>query len=163
MVYLYTPLVYRWCAGLGVRGADADDVSQEVFQARRPGWPGSAANSPATPSADGCAASPATWCCFTSADAAAARAVSGDTRRSIATAGGRGPGAAAVRGGRSARRTGRPVPASAGTGPPRIRGADLARVLADGCAGPSSPKTSPPNWGSPPPPSARPSRGSCTD
>ncbi len=44
MGYLYTPLVYRWCAGLGVRGADADDVSQEVFQARRPGWPGSAAN-----------------------------------------------------------------------------------------------------------------------
>jgi RNA polymerase sigma-70 factor (ECF subfamily) len=33
MVYLYTPLVYGWCARFGVRGADADDVSQEVFRA----------------------------------------------------------------------------------------------------------------------------------
>jgi RNA polymerase sigma-70 factor (ECF subfamily) len=32
MVHLYTPLVYRWCAHLGVRGADADDVLQEVFR-----------------------------------------------------------------------------------------------------------------------------------
>jgi RNA polymerase sigma-70 factor (ECF subfamily) len=40
MVYLYTPLVYRWCAGLGVRGADADDVSQEVFRAAAAGLAG---------------------------------------------------------------------------------------------------------------------------
>src|SRR5262245_49331086 len=33
MVRLYTPLVYRWCARFGVQGADADDVTQEVFQA----------------------------------------------------------------------------------------------------------------------------------
>jgi RNA polymerase sigma-70 factor (ECF subfamily) len=33
MVQLYTPLVYHWCARGGVRGADADDVVQEVFQA----------------------------------------------------------------------------------------------------------------------------------
>ena len=32
MVHLYTPLVYRWCAHFGVRGADADDVLQEVFR-----------------------------------------------------------------------------------------------------------------------------------
>src|SRR5438309_2284672 len=32
MVQLYTPLLYRWCAGFGVRGADADDVLQEVFR-----------------------------------------------------------------------------------------------------------------------------------
>jgi RNA polymerase sigma-70 factor (ECF subfamily) len=32
MVHLYTPLVYRWCAQFGVRGADADDVLQEVFR-----------------------------------------------------------------------------------------------------------------------------------
>jgi RNA polymerase sigma-70 factor (ECF subfamily) len=32
MVQLYTPLVYRWCAQSGVRGADADDVLQEVFR-----------------------------------------------------------------------------------------------------------------------------------
>src|SRR5688500_11133083 len=31
MVQLYTPLVYHWCAHSGVRGADADDVLQEVF------------------------------------------------------------------------------------------------------------------------------------
>jgi RNA polymerase sigma-70 factor (ECF subfamily) len=40
MVYLYTPLVYRWCAGLGVRGADADDVSQEVFRGAAAGLAG---------------------------------------------------------------------------------------------------------------------------
>jgi RNA polymerase sigma-70 factor (ECF subfamily) len=33
MVQLYTPLVYHWCTRGGVRGADADDVLQEVFQA----------------------------------------------------------------------------------------------------------------------------------
>jgi RNA polymerase sigma-70 factor (ECF subfamily) len=33
MVQLYTPLVYQWCARGGVRGADADDVAQEVFRA----------------------------------------------------------------------------------------------------------------------------------
>jgi RNA polymerase sigma-70 factor (ECF subfamily) len=33
VVRLYTPLVYHWCARSGVRGADADDVAQEVFQA----------------------------------------------------------------------------------------------------------------------------------
>jgi RNA polymerase sigma-70 factor (ECF subfamily) len=32
MVHLYTPLVYRWCGHFGVRGADADDVLQEVFR-----------------------------------------------------------------------------------------------------------------------------------
>jgi RNA polymerase sigma-70 factor (ECF subfamily) len=40
MVYLYTPLVYRWCARLGVRGADADDVSQDVFRAAAAGLAG---------------------------------------------------------------------------------------------------------------------------
>jgi RNA polymerase sigma-70 factor (ECF subfamily) len=40
MVYLYTPLVYRWCAGLSVRGADADDVSQEVFRGAAAGLAG---------------------------------------------------------------------------------------------------------------------------
>jgi len=30
---LYAPLVERWCAHWGVRGPDADDVRQEVFQA----------------------------------------------------------------------------------------------------------------------------------
>jgi RNA polymerase sigma-70 factor (ECF subfamily) len=33
VVQLYTPLVYHWCARGGVRGADADDVLQEVLQA----------------------------------------------------------------------------------------------------------------------------------
>jgi RNA polymerase sigma-70 factor, ECF subfamily len=33
VVHLYTPLVYHWCASHGVRGPDADDVSQEVFRA----------------------------------------------------------------------------------------------------------------------------------
>jgi RNA polymerase sigma-70 factor (ECF subfamily) len=32
-VHLYTPLVAHWCARVGVRGADADDVIQEVFRA----------------------------------------------------------------------------------------------------------------------------------
>jgi RNA polymerase sigma-70 factor (ECF subfamily) len=40
MVYLYSPLVYGWCARLGVRGADADDVSQEVFRAATAGLAG---------------------------------------------------------------------------------------------------------------------------
>jgi RNA polymerase sigma-70 factor (ECF subfamily) len=33
MVQLYTPLVAHWCARGGVRGADAEDVAQEVFHA----------------------------------------------------------------------------------------------------------------------------------
>jgi RNA polymerase sigma-70 factor (ECF subfamily) len=33
MVQLYTPLVCHWCARGGVRGADAEDVAQEVFHA----------------------------------------------------------------------------------------------------------------------------------
>jgi RNA polymerase sigma-70 factor (ECF subfamily) len=33
VVRVYTPLVYRWCERGGVRGADADDLVQEVFQA----------------------------------------------------------------------------------------------------------------------------------
>ena len=33
MVQLYTPLIYHWCARGGVRGADAEDVVQEVFRA----------------------------------------------------------------------------------------------------------------------------------
>ena len=33
MVRLYTPLLYHWCARGGVRGADAEDVVQEVFRA----------------------------------------------------------------------------------------------------------------------------------
>ncbi len=33
VVRLYTPLVYHWCARGGVRGADADDLLQEVFRA----------------------------------------------------------------------------------------------------------------------------------
>ena len=32
MVGLYTPLLYHWCARGGVRGADAEDVVQEVFR-----------------------------------------------------------------------------------------------------------------------------------
>src|SRR5262249_9689751 len=32
MVQLYTPLLYHWCARGGVRGADAEDVMQEVFR-----------------------------------------------------------------------------------------------------------------------------------
>ena len=33
MVQLYTPLIYHWCSRGGVRGADAEDVVQEVFRA----------------------------------------------------------------------------------------------------------------------------------
>jgi RNA polymerase sigma-70 factor (ECF subfamily) len=33
MVRLYTPLLYHWCARGGVRGADAEDVVQEVLRA----------------------------------------------------------------------------------------------------------------------------------
>jgi RNA polymerase sigma-70 factor (ECF subfamily) len=33
MVRLYAPLVGHWCARGGVRGADAEDVAQEVFHA----------------------------------------------------------------------------------------------------------------------------------
>jgi RNA polymerase sigma-70 factor (ECF subfamily) len=33
LLHLYTPLVTAWCARGGVRGQDADDVGQEVFQA----------------------------------------------------------------------------------------------------------------------------------
>jgi RNA polymerase sigma-70 factor (ECF subfamily) len=32
MVRLYAPLLYHWCARGGVRGADAEDVVQEVFR-----------------------------------------------------------------------------------------------------------------------------------
>src|SRR5215472_5617933 len=32
MVQLYTPLLCHWCARGGVRGADAEDVVQEVFR-----------------------------------------------------------------------------------------------------------------------------------
>jgi RNA polymerase sigma-70 factor (ECF subfamily) len=40
MVHLYTPLVYHWCDRAGLRGADADDVSQEVFRAAAAGLAG---------------------------------------------------------------------------------------------------------------------------
>jgi RNA polymerase sigma-70 factor (ECF subfamily) len=33
LVFLYAPLVLRWCSYWGVRDQDADDVQQEVFQA----------------------------------------------------------------------------------------------------------------------------------
>jgi RNA polymerase sigma-70 factor (ECF subfamily) len=33
LVHLYGPMVTRWCGHSGVRGQDADDVQQEVFQA----------------------------------------------------------------------------------------------------------------------------------
>jgi RNA polymerase sigma-70 factor (ECF subfamily) len=32
MVHLYTPLIYHWCARSGVRGADAEDVAQDVLR-----------------------------------------------------------------------------------------------------------------------------------
>lgn len=32
LVYLYSPLVHYWCSRWGVQGADADDISQEVFK-----------------------------------------------------------------------------------------------------------------------------------
>jgi RNA polymerase sigma-70 factor (ECF subfamily) len=38
--FLYGPLVERWCADRGVRGSDADDVRQEVFQAVAAGLDG---------------------------------------------------------------------------------------------------------------------------
>jgi RNA polymerase sigma-70 factor (ECF subfamily) len=37
VVGLYTPLLYHWCARRGVRGADAEDVAQEVFGAAAAG------------------------------------------------------------------------------------------------------------------------------
>lgn len=33
LLHLYTPMVRAWCHHQGVRGADADDLVQEVFQA----------------------------------------------------------------------------------------------------------------------------------
>lgn len=33
LIALYTPLVHYWCGQWGVRGPDAEDVTQEVFQA----------------------------------------------------------------------------------------------------------------------------------
>ncbi len=33
LLHLYGPLVARWCNSSGIRGQDADDVQQEVFQA----------------------------------------------------------------------------------------------------------------------------------
>ncbi len=40
LVYLYGPLVRSWAARRGVVGADAEDVSQEVFRAVAGGLPG---------------------------------------------------------------------------------------------------------------------------
>src|SRR5262249_60389809 len=40
VVQLYTPLLCHWCARQGVRGADADDVIQEVLQAAAAGLAG---------------------------------------------------------------------------------------------------------------------------
>ncbi len=40
LVHLYGPLVVRWCGNGGVRGQDADDVQQEVFQAVATGLDG---------------------------------------------------------------------------------------------------------------------------
>ncbi|OWK40869.1 transcriptional control [Fimbriiglobus ruber] len=40
LVHLYGPLVDRWCGHRGVRGQDADDVRQEVFQAVATGLDG---------------------------------------------------------------------------------------------------------------------------
>ena len=37
MVGLYAPLVRHWCGRRGVRGADAEDVAQEVFRAAAAG------------------------------------------------------------------------------------------------------------------------------
>ena len=39
MVQLYTPLLCHWCTRGGVRGADAEDVVQEVFGAAASGLP----------------------------------------------------------------------------------------------------------------------------
>jgi RNA polymerase sigma-70 factor, ECF subfamily len=33
LLHLYTPLVLHWCEQWGVRGQDADDITQDVFQA----------------------------------------------------------------------------------------------------------------------------------
>jgi RNA polymerase sigma-70 factor (ECF subfamily) len=40
LVQLYGPLVRAWCGRLGARGADAEDVEQEVFRAAVAGLPG---------------------------------------------------------------------------------------------------------------------------
>jgi RNA polymerase sigma-70 factor, ECF subfamily len=40
LLHLYRPLVVFWCKDWGVRGPDADDVSQEVFQAVAAGLEG---------------------------------------------------------------------------------------------------------------------------
>jgi RNA polymerase sigma-70 factor, ECF subfamily len=40
VVRLYTPLLYHWCARQGVRGADAEDVVQDVLQAAAAGLAG---------------------------------------------------------------------------------------------------------------------------
>jgi RNA polymerase sigma-70 factor (ECF subfamily) len=40
LLHIYGPLVDRWCALRGVRGADADDVRQEVFRAVAAGLDG---------------------------------------------------------------------------------------------------------------------------
>jgi RNA polymerase sigma-70 factor (ECF subfamily) len=32
LVYLYTPLVERWCRSWGLQGSDVDDIRQDVFQ-----------------------------------------------------------------------------------------------------------------------------------
>ena len=40
LVFLYSPLVRYWCGRWGLSGADADDVSQEVFQAVSAGLDG---------------------------------------------------------------------------------------------------------------------------
>lgn len=37
IVRLYTPLVLHWCRRWGIRGADADDIVQEVFQSAATG------------------------------------------------------------------------------------------------------------------------------
>ncbi len=33
LLHLYAPLVLHWCDQWGVRGQDADDIRQDVFQA----------------------------------------------------------------------------------------------------------------------------------
>jgi RNA polymerase sigma-70 factor (ECF subfamily) len=33
MVHLYNPLILQWCVRAGIRGADADDVSQDILRA----------------------------------------------------------------------------------------------------------------------------------
>src|SRR5947208_1607813 len=40
VVRLYTPLLCHWCARRGVRGADAEDVIQEVLRAAAAGLAG---------------------------------------------------------------------------------------------------------------------------